>query len=206
MILVGQSWGAVLGVNVIKRRPALFYAFVGTGLPVSVAETIEDRAHWARREAKATGDQASIKALDDAAPLPPDKRLGALASVSKKWILSPSDLKFKDEVLGEYADASSTKAEVVAWRAGATFSGSTIGRANDNFDLRRLGLDMPIPFFVVQGREDRIAGFDSTRAYVEDVRAPAKAFIPIDGGHYACFTDATEFIAALNEYVRPFAT
>lgn len=205
VILVGQSWGSVLGVNVVKRRPELFYAFVGTGVPVSLSSATEDRVRSARREATAAGDQAAIKAFDDAESLPADKRMDALAKASSKWILSPPDIRFKEEVLGEYADAGSTKAEVTAWRAGAAFSGSTIGRANSRFDLRKLGLDMPIPFFVVQGRDDRIAGFDSTKAYVDDVRAPAKAFIPIDGGHYACFTNATEFIAALNQHVRSFA-
>jgi hypothetical protein len=31
----------------------------------------------------------------------------------------------------------------------------------------------------------------------------AKAFVPIDGGHYACFTDADQFLAAMCKYVLP---
>ena len=31
IILVGHSWGSFLGIHVVKQRPDLFYAFVGTG-------------------------------------------------------------------------------------------------------------------------------------------------------------------------------
>ncbi|MGA7316270.1 MAG: alpha/beta hydrolase [Silvibacterium sp.] len=42
IILVGHSWGAVLGLSVVKRRPDLFYAFVATGFPVSWKQSLED--------------------------------------------------------------------------------------------------------------------------------------------------------------------
>jgi len=31
IVLVGHSWGSVLGFLMVKARPELFYAFVGTG-------------------------------------------------------------------------------------------------------------------------------------------------------------------------------
>ena len=31
IVLVGHSWGSILGVHMVKARPELFYAFVGTG-------------------------------------------------------------------------------------------------------------------------------------------------------------------------------
>ena len=64
---------------------------------------------------------------------------------------------------------------------------------------------MPVPFFVIQGRDDHVASFAPAQAYVDEVRAPAKAFIPIDGGHFALFTDPSEFVGALRKYVRPLA-
>jgi pimeloyl-ACP methyl ester carboxylesterase len=57
VILVGQSWGSMLGVHVLKRRPDLFHAFVGTGQFVSVASTLPDRVRWTREQAGKAGDQ-----------------------------------------------------------------------------------------------------------------------------------------------------
>ena len=37
IILLGLSWGSVLGVHMVKMRPELFYAYVGTGQMVSEA-------------------------------------------------------------------------------------------------------------------------------------------------------------------------
>lgn len=70
LILVGHSWGAILGLHVVKRWPALFHAFVGTGLPVSWKLVVESQGRWAREQATAAGDQQTLKTLDAAASLP----------------------------------------------------------------------------------------------------------------------------------------
>ena len=59
--------------------------------------------------------------------------------------------------------------------------------------------------FVIQGRQDHVTSFDAARNWVAHLRAPAKGFIPIDGGHFACFTDARAFVAALKTQVLPHA-
>ena len=92
LILVGHSWGAILGLHAIKRRPDLFCAFVGTGQPVSWTLTLLGQEAWARRQATAAGDQATLKALDAAAQLPPGdwRRLVA----TNKYRMAPSDLAY----------------------------------------------------------------------------------------------------------------
>lgn len=207
VILVGQSWGSFLGVHVIKRQPELFHAFVGTGQVVSVAAILADRVRYTRQRATAEGDQAMLKALDDAAAEPPDRRPDAEANASKKWIMSPPDLPIA-KTIGDFIGDKSTppNGDVADYVAGNKFSGSKLRNVMDTMDLRTLGLDMPIPFFVVQGREDHICGFEPARQYVEEIRTPTKAFVPIDGGHYACFTSADQFVGALREHVRPLAT
>jgi pimeloyl-ACP methyl ester carboxylesterase len=38
MVLLGHSWGSVLGVNMVKARPDLFSAYVGTGQLMNAAD------------------------------------------------------------------------------------------------------------------------------------------------------------------------
>jgi pimeloyl-ACP methyl ester carboxylesterase len=76
IILVGQSWGAELGLQVIKRWPELFYAFIGTGQPVSWMLKMEAQERWAKAQATAAGDNETLKALSETASLPMTSRHG----------------------------------------------------------------------------------------------------------------------------------
>jgi pimeloyl-ACP methyl ester carboxylesterase len=204
IILVGQSWGAELGLHAVKLWPELFYAFVGTGQPVSWNLKIEAQERWAKAQAMAAGDQETLKALADTASLAMTDR--TRMNASRKYILSPSDLDYV-KIMGTFIGYPSTPppGDAADWVAGSEFTSARLSPVETSLDARKLGLDISIPFFVIQGREDHIAPFDVAQAYLAEVRAPKKAFIPIAGGHYACFTNPTQFVEALRRHVRPLA-
>jgi pimeloyl-ACP methyl ester carboxylesterase len=202
LILVGHSWGSVLGLFVVQRRPDLFYAFVGTGQPVNWALTVEDRERWARKQATAEGDAQAIKTLDHTAALPVSDMKRVMAS--SKWRMSPSDKQYLTIQRNFIGSAPfPTKGDVADWLAGGDFTGPKLWPTIVSFDARKQFPKIPIPFFVIEGRDDHMVSFEAAREYVEQVRAPMKAFIPIDGGHFACFTDPDEFIGALLTYIAP---
>lgn len=64
VILVGHSWGSILGLHVVKRRPDLFHAFAGTGQPVSWSLSLQATERWARKNATARRDAETLKMLD----------------------------------------------------------------------------------------------------------------------------------------------
>jgi pimeloyl-ACP methyl ester carboxylesterase len=202
LILIGHSWGAMLGLHVIKQKPELFYAFVGTGQPVSWTLSLQDRERWTRKKATAERDEQILQNLNETAALPVDDMKRIMAS--GKWRMSPSDneyLKIQSAFVGQ--PPLPTEGDVADWVAGGGFTMSKLGPVVFSFDARTLGLDMPLPFFVIQGRDDHTVSFDDAQAYVKEIRAPKKAFIPITGGHFACFTNPKEFIAALVKHVMP---
>ena len=205
LILVGQSFGSLLGIYAIKKRPELFHAYVGTAQIVSITESFLDLARYAREQARETGDQTTLDALDKADALKGLARLGALRRASSKWAMSASDEPYTKLLDNFRGTPPYEKGDVADWVEGARFSGNTIGMRTPAIDMRTLGLDMPIPFFIVQGRDDHITGAEPARAYAEDIRAPAKGFFPIEGGHYACFTNPGAFVGVLRENVRPLA-
>jgi pimeloyl-ACP methyl ester carboxylesterase len=203
LILVGQSFGAMLGLMVAKRAPELYHAFVGTGQFVNNALTMEYRERWARAQAMATHDEAGLKALDDVRMLSANdwKRIGA----SRKWVMSPSDqeyLKLQTDFAGTPAHP---KPEAQTWIKGYEFESSKVGKEAIVYDAMKEVSTLPVPYVLIQGREDHVTPFEPARDYWETVRSQGKAFAAIDGGHYACFTDVDQFVAALNKYVRPLA-
>ena len=202
IVLVCQSFGCILGLNAVQRRADIFAAYVGTGQPVNWLLSLEAREDFARQQMLAAHDTAALQALDAAMTLPPttSKRLDA----SSKWRWSESDLEYLnlEKQFVSTATPADQKADVVAWLAGGEFSGPKLWPEITSFDARRL-TEFSVPIFVIQGRDDHVTSFSAAKAWVESVHAPAKAFVPIDGGHFACFTDSSQFLTALEKLVGP---
>lgn len=185
LILVGQSAGTVLGLKTAQRRPDLYCAFVGAAQVVNVIQI----AKWQEKIADVprTHDAAEIKALH-------------------QWaIKSPPDQPYMN-LLTEYMGAREhPKPAAANWLAGYQFEASKIGEEIEKFDARTSVSELAIPYILIQGREDRITPTAIAREYFDQVRSNGKVFAEIEGGHYACFTNAGAFVAALNKYVRPLA-
>jgi pimeloyl-ACP methyl ester carboxylesterase len=203
IILVGHSWGAILGLNVAKRRPDLFYAFVATGLPVSWKQSLEDAEAWARHEASSSHDEATLKALDQAAAMRFDdmQRLSA----SAKYRMTQSDLEYLKMQDGIIRPSGTPKGDAADWVAGGAFSVPKIIPIVFSFDARTLGTDFSLPIFIIQGKDDHVASFAGAEKYEGEIRAPHKAIVPLPGGHFACFTNPKEWVEALRSHVLPLA-
>jgi pimeloyl-ACP methyl ester carboxylesterase len=92
LILIGHSWGAMLGLHAIKRKPELFYAFVGTGYLVSWTRSLQDRERWTHKKATEERDEETLKILNETAALPVDDM--NRVSASAKWRMSPADIEY----------------------------------------------------------------------------------------------------------------
>jgi pimeloyl-ACP methyl ester carboxylesterase len=77
----------------------------------------------------------------------------------------------------------------------------------EDYDARRLGARLEVPFFLFQGESDVITLTTLAQEYFEEIEAPAKrlALIP-DAGHFAAFTQPDRFLAELLARVCPLAS
>jgi pimeloyl-ACP methyl ester carboxylesterase len=203
LILVGQSFGAVLGLMVARRAPELYYAFVGTGQFVNNELTMKYRERWARAQAAATNDAAGLKALDDVQALSVNdwKRIGA----SRKWMMSPPDQEYLELQRNFMGSPEHPKPEAQAWVKGYGFQANKVGNESLAFDAMKDVPSIPIPYILIQGREDHVTPLEPARTFWEGVRSRGKAFVEIDGGHYTCFTNAEQFLKAMRHHVLPLA-
>jgi pimeloyl-ACP methyl ester carboxylesterase len=148
------------------------------------------------RSAKWQEKQTNVPATHDAAEL----------KALHQWaIQSPPDQPYMRLMMEFMGSPAHPKPEAAAWLAGYNFEASRIGKETEAFDAMTSALDLAVPYIQIQGREDRITPFAVAKAYFDRVRSNGKIFVPIAGGHYACFTNPDAFVAALRKYVRPLA-
>jgi pimeloyl-ACP methyl ester carboxylesterase len=93
--------------------------------------------------------------------------------------------------------------EVADWISGFLFSSRQLWEDSVTYDAYEVGLRAHVPVIVIQGSDDRFSPSDAAEQFVRDVVAPRKAFVPIEGGHFACYTNPEGFVAALEEHVLP---
>jgi pimeloyl-ACP methyl ester carboxylesterase len=209
LILVGHSWGAILGLRVTRLRPELFHAFVGTSQPIDGREILESMRLSAVARAHAAGDAQAAAELNSLSALD-------LTDITKlrmvfKWQapFTDSDSRYID-MLGALMGPPSKPASAAAadsHRDDPMFSAHPFCLPKLmpfllGFDARAAGYDLPIPYFVIQGRDDSRTPPEAARAFVNQVRAPVKGYTAIEGGHFACFTNPTGFLNALDNDIH----
>jgi len=211
IIVLGLSWGSVLGVRMAKMRPDLLYAYVGTGQMVSEPDAEPRDYAQVLQKARDRNDRQAIADLEKIGP--PPYATQAKLGVQRKWArayepgaqsnwdilymaLFESDASFRD--LRDYARGIADSQD--------HFFGEDMSGPSAKVDLRDLGTDFAVPMFVFQGAEDDVAPAELAGTYVNGLTAPQKEFVAIEGaGHTAMYTKSDEFLKLLVERVRPLA-
>jgi pimeloyl-ACP methyl ester carboxylesterase len=186
-----------------RLRPDLFYALVATGQPVSGREIIEGMRKSAIVRAQAAGESQAVATLNGLSPA--DFSDMSKLGIVFRWAepFPPVDRDYlarQAELIRPAGDAQNAAAE--NWFSARQFSLSKLMQAILDFDARADGYDVPVPYFVIQGSGDIRTPTVLASAFVDQVRAPAKGFTAIDGGHFACFTNPAGFLGALDSDVR----
>jgi pimeloyl-ACP methyl ester carboxylesterase len=205
IVLVGHSWGSVLGFLMVKARPELFYEFVGTGQVAAEFARNSAVAYTALVErASRDGNSRALAELKEVGP-PPYKD-GKGFGVIHKWanLFEGADV-FLASALGFALSAPGyTIGDINDWFDGQGVSGERLIPHFDELDRKLLGGELAIPVFVIQGAEDYTTPVSLARSYVDALHAPRKAFTTIEGaGHFAVFTKQDEFLKELRTQVLP---
>ena len=72
IILFAHSWGSILGVHMVLKRPDLFSAYVGTGQAVQMTRSQQISYGHLLEKARAANDKSSSQALERIGPPPFD--------------------------------------------------------------------------------------------------------------------------------------
>ncbi|MGH8319275.1 MAG: alpha/beta fold hydrolase [Steroidobacteraceae bacterium] len=197
IILLGHSWGSILGIHMIKLRPDLFSAYVGTGQIVDLERDAEAAYPLLLERAKALHNTVAVKQLERVGPPPyPDS--------PKKWVWIRWANALDPQPPGVWATLRDGKRAPADIEEGAEFSQGLMWSSIMHDDLPKLGLDFKVPIFFIQGAEDELAVTALARTYFDQIHAPLKKFIVLPRvGHLAIFTARKAFLAQLVKWVRP---
>ncbi|WP_218145975.1 alpha/beta fold hydrolase [Massilia timonae] len=181
VILLGSSWGSMVGVHMAKQSPALFCAYVG------VAQLVGHRANmttWGSvlERARAAGDTATVTQLEALGPPPwtNPRNFGVVRRAVRKYEAQVTDPTPRAwyEVLPRYA----TPQALADYTAGEDYSFlKYVGWKGDGMesttDLYRLGPRFELPVHLVQGKEDLLTEPQVTRRWFESISAPDKSLV-----------------------------
>ena len=203
VILVGHSWGSILGIFMAKARPELFYAFVGTGQVANPLTSYTIAYQDLLRKAKSVGDQTAIKELTQVGPPPYSDGKGYAAQ--RKWAnqFEHADI-FLWSTFGLAMGAPGySLRDFNDWLEGQGVSADRLVPVTSKLKPEELAGSFRLPVFVIQGAEDFTTPTSLARTFVKSIQAPRKTFVQIEGGHFAVFMNPNAFVQVLIARVLP---
>jgi len=214
VVLLGTSWGTMLGVMMVRRRPELFAYYVGTSQAVSGPEGGRLGYQLALEAARARNDATAVAALERVGPPPyarfedflvrqqytnppgqPPTPEEAAATAAIGALLSappPPGAHYIPQGLGPY-DLWSVLLETQR----AIFTETWAWEARDQ------GLEFAVPILIIQGDHDLNSPVSLARAWFDELSAPTKTFEVIPGAGHNVLAFSDQVLTLLNRQVRP---
>ncbi len=209
IFIIGHSWGSLVGVWAVQRRPDLFYAYVGTGQLVHRDRQEQISYDWVVAQAQAAGD---TEALNELASIHPPYTTQAEFTLQRRWL---------SKYHGDAYQAEREQALLSTELFGPEYSLATKLRYQDCFDKSReyllqdrLNVDLlseivqfQVPVFFLLGRHDYNTPTSLVEEWAAQLEAPHVEIVWFENaGHSLAIEAPEEFHARLLEKLLPLAS
>jgi pimeloyl-ACP methyl ester carboxylesterase len=203
VLIVGHSWGSALAVHMLKRRTALFSAYVGTGQLVNMRQNEEYNYRRQLEQAERLGNQEAVDVLRGLGP-PPFADHSSIKTL-REWadFLAEGD---GDPVQPRPSPMPPdfSRDEVPMMLKGAEFSRRELYEELKGIDLPALGLTFDVPMFFFEGTCDQQTPMELAEGYFDDIVAPHKEFVRFEGcHHFVVMNRPADFLRELVQRVLP---
>jgi pimeloyl-ACP methyl ester carboxylesterase len=208
IILLAHSWGSILGIHMVKERPDLFSAYVGTGQVGDLERSFRLTYFNTISEAKAAGDTRATAQLQQIGPPPYDYAHIQNYLVLTQWLnvyASPSDRDAIPVTTHMVLTEPNYSLRDMQYRMLGFVAVPTpqFYEAMFSTNLVRLGPAFKVPIYFFQGAEDNITLPSVAHAYFDTIRAPRKAFVLFPGGgHFTIWMMPDAFLQKLRATMR----
>jgi pimeloyl-ACP methyl ester carboxylesterase len=216
LVLMGNSWGTLIGLEMVKARPELFSAYVGSSQAIGDAGN-KLGYKLALEAARGRNDATAVAALERVGPPPYDKfeDFFTRQQYSNPPALPASAAEQANlaEFYGHLATPPAPDATYIAIRENmpdqmAVWNNfvevqKALFRETWSWEARKLGLEYRVPVFVYQGDMDINTPVQTAREWLNDVKAPKKGFDLIKDAGHNTIVFQKELLRLVNRDVRP---
>lgn len=213
IILMGHSWGTVLGTMAVQTFPEDYSAYIGIAQVVNMADNERAGYDNTLELVKAAGNQKDIKVLEAIAPYPPAEyssdysELRTLRTLQSKYglsvnmnfgniisLLASPYYSFKELINSAYFNQSKV----------VNAQGDVVRFLMEEADIRNYGTDFQVPVYYIMGENDYISPYLPTKEFFEEIVAPdKKIFFIQDADHMPFLSNKAEFDRILLEELSP---
>lgn len=212
IVLLGSSWGSLLGLEMIRKRPELFSAYVGTSQPVGPKGAVVGY-EMALSAARARNDSDGVAALERIGP-PPYERFEDFM-VRQVYSNAPGLPSTPQE-----AEAGAAMVQVMmnpepaarynapltpppGYDGGLMAAQQATWRETWAWDAAPLGTRFEVPILIVQGEVDINTPTAVAREWFDTIDAPSKSFEVVPGAGHGVILFHAPLLDLLEKHVLP---
>jgi len=206
LVVVGHSWGSVIGAQLAAKRPDLLTAYVGIGQVVDMqrGETLSYR--FTLDEARRRSNKKAIRQLEKIGP-PPYARLRA-GGVQRRWLSRFHGATYKGSLAGTVLKNVSVRdvrpLDLIRFVAGAMFSLSNLEGELMGVNLVRDIPELMVPVYFCAGRMDYTVPSGLIVEYADRLLAPKKSIIWFErSGHLPNLEEPERFCDFCKSLLEP---
>ena len=206
IIILGHSWGTLLGANLATRYPDKYYAYISVGTMVNTRDEIKLEVEYYRNKFTSEGNRKKLNALN------------ALGDFWKDEVVEESKTLAVNKILIEEGNSSARvkgifsalKYEVLPRLRSTEYSFKdnlnlfgfkaypyVIEKEMPEFDAGKLGYEYMIPVYYVEGDKDLQTPYDLAKELYEKTIAPDKEFYTLKNCAHCWDLDAPEQMAEI---------
>jgi pimeloyl-ACP methyl ester carboxylesterase len=187
IVLVGHSWGSVIGALTVAKYPELYHCYVGIGQVANMEENEAASYRWTLQQAREKNDQRAVRALEKIGP-PPYEGDWRAKTLTQRRHLGRFGGEFHASRNGAFGFVIRSLLfsreygllDRINFFRGIFGSMKLLWPQLLKVDLFTSVPEFKIPVFLVEGRFDQEASSEVAARYFDSIKAPSKELIWFD--------------------------
>lgn len=217
LLLVGHSWGTLLGLLTVHKYPDLYYAYVGSGQMVNPNRGEKISFAYVLQKANDTNNKKALKELlsinsqNTYLTIDTENKWFDYIKKQRKWLISLGgeiynqnnySLLFNSKTLfsPEYS-----LLDFIKFGQGSVFSLKSMWPEVMNIELDKTTTNFEIPIFFLQGEHDYNTPTELVKEYFNSINAPEKQLVLFEkSAHHPMYEEPKKFENVLVFQILPY--